>query len=237
MNVHSHICNQRILFAKRLHGLEHALTAPDIRINEILDRIEVVFSEKGFDGASMQDLARAAVMSAGNFYRYFPSKAAIIEALVQRNLEETELDFQRIKMASDPHLAVRDLIRKHVEYVDCAKGPIWAEIEATAFRRPEIAALLARMQSQICRNIVGLFAHVAGVGEPEAEQRFGAQAKLIFLLINAYTVSVSREAANGVKEKSPEFQSLVIAVIENTVNTVISMAHDAMLAPALEKTV
>jgi AcrR family transcriptional regulator len=29
----------------------------------------------------MQDLARAAGMSVGNFYRYFPSKAAIVQAM------------------------------------------------------------------------------------------------------------------------------------------------------------
>ena len=52
------------------------------REDEILDRIRSIFAEKGFDGASMQELARAAGMSVGNFYRYFPSKSAIVEALI-----------------------------------------------------------------------------------------------------------------------------------------------------------
>ena len=52
--------------------------AAEERSHEILASIRQAFAEKGFDGASMQDLARAAGMSVGNFYRYFPSKAAIV---------------------------------------------------------------------------------------------------------------------------------------------------------------
>ncbi len=208
--------------------------AQGLRSREIIERIKSVFAEKGFEGASMQDLARAASMSAGNFYRYFPSKAAIIEALVQQNLEEAEADFQRIRSSDDPQQAVRDLIRKHVQDVDCGKGPIWSEIEATAFRRPEIALLLKRVRTQICRNIIGLFAHIAGIGEDEAEKRFGAQARLIFLLINAYSIAMSRDAAAGNAEKDPELETLVIGVIENAVN---GMSQGATLVPILEQTV
>ena len=42
------------------------------RSTGILEAARRAFAEKGFDGASMQDIARAAGMSAGNFYRYFP---------------------------------------------------------------------------------------------------------------------------------------------------------------------
>ena len=71
-------------------------TAPDLRSAEILDSARRAFVEKGFDGASMQDLARAAGMSVGNFYRYFPSKAAIVAALITRDLDEVEQDFREI---------------------------------------------------------------------------------------------------------------------------------------------
>ncbi len=68
----------------------------DPRVDAILVQARHAFVEKGFDGASMQDLARAAGMSAGNFYRYFPSKAALVEALVNRDLEEVEREFAEV---------------------------------------------------------------------------------------------------------------------------------------------
>ena len=59
----------------------HPVPAHDSRIAEILALVRKAFVEKGFDGASMQDLARSVGMSVGNFYRYFPSKAAIVQSL------------------------------------------------------------------------------------------------------------------------------------------------------------
>ena len=85
-------------------------TEVNARTGEILDRIKGIFAQKGFDGASMQDLARAAGMSAGNFYRYFPSKNAIIGALVQRDLDRMAEDFARILAAPDPRAAVQQAV-------------------------------------------------------------------------------------------------------------------------------
>lgn len=189
--------------------------------------MRAVFSEKGFDGASMQDLARAASMSAGNFYRYFPSKAAIVEALVQRNLEEAELDFNRVKLSPNPREAVRDLIRRHVEEMDCDKGPIWAEIQATAFRRPEIAALLQRMEQQMCRNIVEVFAHVARVPFAAAEQRFAPQARLIMLLIQGLSAMKLRSEADPLYKRDRQLAALVIDTIENIVDGLPHIETDA----------
>lgn len=205
--------------------VENASTA--LKSQEILDRIRAVFSEKGFDGASMQDLARAASMSAGNFYRYFPSKAAIVEALVQRNLEDAELDFNRIKHSDRPREAVRDLIRKHVEEMDCEKGPIWAEIQATAFRRPEIAALLQRMEQHMCRNIVEVFAHIAGVPAATAEQRFAPQARLVMLLIQGLSAMKVRSEADPLYKRDRQLAALVIETIEKIVDGLPDIETDA----------
>ena len=85
-----------------------ALSQPaDARSVEILDRVRHAFAEKGFDGASMQDLARAAGMSVGNFYRYFPSKAAIVEGLIHRDLSEIEAVFASVMGSPDPLGALR----------------------------------------------------------------------------------------------------------------------------------
>lgn len=72
------------------------------RSADILNRIRSAFAEKGFDGASMQDLARAAGMSVGNFYRYFPSKDAIIAAMAAYDMAEMEADFAAVQSRTIP---------------------------------------------------------------------------------------------------------------------------------------
>ena len=87
--------------------------AADARSHEILASIRQAFAEKGFDGASMQDLARAAGMSVGNFYRYFPSKAAIVQAMCGYDLAEIQGEFAEIQTSDTPMICLRDRILTH----------------------------------------------------------------------------------------------------------------------------
>lgn len=57
------------------------------RCEEILDAAIRCFREKGFHAASMSSIAKAFGMSAGHIYNYFDSKEDIIEAIVNRWLD------------------------------------------------------------------------------------------------------------------------------------------------------
>src|SRR3712207_1323475 len=98
----------------RHEAISSGSTDPQARGEELLSHARAAFVEKGFDGASMQDLARAAGMSAGNFYRYFPSKAAIVEALIERDLLEIEDAFQAILASPDPLAALKAALREQM---------------------------------------------------------------------------------------------------------------------------
>lgn len=160
------------------------LTGPDQRQQEILDAVRRAFVEKGFDGASMQDLAKSVGMSVGNFYRYFPSKAAIIEAIVMRDLVDIERDFSAIIGSDDPLQNMRAAIRHHIHDHQSSGDPLlWAEITAAAARKPEIASVLMRMEAEIAGYICTVLGLVAQV-EPEiAQSRFKAHAALIMMLV------------------------------------------------------
>lgn len=51
---------------------------------QILDGARGMFLSRGFEGTSMQDVARAAGVSKGTLYVYFDSKEAMFEALVRQ---------------------------------------------------------------------------------------------------------------------------------------------------------
>ncbi len=52
---------------------------------QILDGARAVFLRDGFDGASMNDITRAAGVSKGTIYAYFPSKEALFETLIRED--------------------------------------------------------------------------------------------------------------------------------------------------------
>lgn len=56
----------------------------DARPDEVLDAAIALFAEKGYAATTVQEIATRAGLSKGAVYLYFPSKAAILEGLVER---------------------------------------------------------------------------------------------------------------------------------------------------------
>lgn len=163
---------------------------PDKRSADILALVRNAFAEKGFDGASMQDLARAAGMSVGNFYRYFPSKAAIVEQLIAADLDQMSADFAEALSAERPLQALRAHIAARIADTQaCADGQLWAEITAAALRKPEIGAAACHMEAVITGYLTQLFAAVTGLDPAEAARRFAGHAGFVILLVKSAAMS------------------------------------------------
>ncbi len=182
---------------------------------EILGRIRQAFAEKGFDGASMQDLARAAGMSVGNFYRYFPSKDAIIEAMVGYDMAEMERDFAEILGAADPRAALRAKIAGHLAE-DCAdQGRLWAEITAAAHRKAEIAQICCEMEDTVAGNLLSVFSRMTGLPVETCRARFLAQARFMVLMVKA-------AATRPQRAYDTDLAALVLRKIDDILNDIVT---------------
>lgn len=196
------------------------MTAPvapaDLRSAVILASVRRAFMEKGFDGASMQDLAREAGMSVGNFYRYFPSKAAIVEAIITGDLQDLERDFSAIIGSADPMQTLRETIRQHVENNLCdGEGRLWAEITAVALRKPDIAKIVGRMETDLTHYLTTVFAMTSGLTVAESAERFAGHASLVVLMVKA-----SAMQACGGGQKPAELTALVLRTINRTLDEI-----------------
>lgn len=182
---------------------------------EILGLIRQAFAEKGFDGASMQDLARAAGMSVGNFYRYFPSKAAIVQAMCGYDLAEIEGDFAAIQTSDRPMACLRDRILSHFDEDSLKDGQLWAEITAAAIRKPEIGEAARQMEETITGLLCAIFARVTRRSREEACERYLGQCQMLVMLVKAMA---TRTAQCG--PASPALQAQVVAVIDRILSDI-----------------
>lgn len=66
------------------------------RLSRILDAANQLFSDVGFDAATMDAIAERAGTSIGSVYQFFPNKAAIFEALCARFFARAELLFEEL---------------------------------------------------------------------------------------------------------------------------------------------
>lgn len=192
----------------------------DQRSAEILDSVRHAFADKGFDATSMQDLARAAGMSVGNFYRYFPSKSAIVEGLIARDLQEIEAEFGAIVKSADPRSALRDAIRHHIDSDHCSKdGRIMAEISAAALRKPEVGCIAQQMESRVGAYLTAVFARITGLPPADCARRFQAHAVFLIMLVKA---SASHPGQDAVQRAN--LTDLILRTIDRTIDDVVAEA-------------
>lgn len=88
---------------------------PRRRAEEVLEAAALVFAERGFHGASTQDIADRLGMRQASLYYYFTSKEAALEQVCQRGIENIISDTEII--AAGPGSATDRLaaiMRRHV---------------------------------------------------------------------------------------------------------------------------
>lgn len=86
------------------------------KYDQVLDGARAVFLEAGFDGASVDDIARAAGVSKATLYSYFPDKRLMFTAMAERECgRQADAALQLIDMTAAPQqvmrLAAQQLIR------------------------------------------------------------------------------------------------------------------------------
>lgn len=199
------------------------VAATEQKMADILRSLRPTFAEKGFSAASMQDLARAAGMSAGNFYRYFPSKAAIIDGMIRADMQQMGQDFAAALQCDDPMTELRRELRHRIAIHQCNEdGCLWAEIHAVAMRSPEIAAIKHAMELQVTAYLVQLFATHTGTPPEQAADAFAPQAALIITLFRAAAMIGPPDTDLKIR-----LTDQIIAFIEQTLDDITSQARKA----------
>lgn len=78
-----------------------------VKRRQIMEGARAAFLAKGFDGASMNDVAREAGVSKGTLYVYFTSKEALFEALVRDGKARQAERLAKLSDDLDPAEALR----------------------------------------------------------------------------------------------------------------------------------
>jgi AcrR family transcriptional regulator len=152
------------------------------RRTEILDAAERCFARAGFHRASMQDICGEASMSAGNLYRYFPSKEALIAGICERNRAEAVESFSLVDSAPEFFDGLACLARHHLVDRSDDEVSLCAEIMAESRRHPEIAKLYQGIENDIKDRIAAMLKRAAGRGEIRNDVDIDAVASVLMVL-------------------------------------------------------
>lgn len=81
-----------------------------VRRNEILDSAQRFVYTKGYEQMTVQDILDSLHIAKGTFFHYFNSKSALLEALIERMLDEMERI--AVPVVDDPNLAALEKLQR-----------------------------------------------------------------------------------------------------------------------------
>jgi len=138
---------------------------------------ERAFVRHGFHAATMQQVAEEAGMSAGNLYRYFPSKEALVEGICLFDQRERGGAFHTLAHSDDLLGTLEAMLRETVLNKPRHKTVLFLEITAEAARNPRIAEMMRANDIEVIEGLAGLVevAKAHGQAAPELDAHFAAR--------------------------------------------------------------
>lgn len=157
----------------------------EARRNQVLTAAADCFRRKGYHGAGMAEISKTAGMSAGHIYNYFDSKEAIIEAIIQRDMEEMFSVFQQFE--DDPG----DLITIMLDgaehgvdrHMDKEKNALELEMLAEAARNQKVAFLMQQSDTHARARMRRLLTGERSLVKDSTDKELDARINVIFAMI------------------------------------------------------
>lgn len=138
-----------------------ATSGQAVRRGHILDAAEACFVRNGFHRTTMQDLAREAAMSPGNFYRYFASKEALVLGLAERERQRGAVLVAALEQDGDRRAALLGIIAQYFVSITRETAVLRVDIWSEATRNPAIAAMTERSEQEARAWFVETFSALA----------------------------------------------------------------------------
>ncbi|MFT0859933.1 TetR/AcrR family transcriptional regulator [Ancylobacter sp. G4_0304] len=148
----------------------------------VLDAAIACFTRNGFHGTSMHEICAEASMSPGALYRYFPSKDAIIIAIVEEERTLRARLMEHLESAPDFVGALTamgtQLFTGEMEMVCAELGP---EIAAEAMRNPALKVMFDEVEAEMDQSMRRALLAAQARGEVDA----GLDPDAVMVMINA----------------------------------------------------
>ncbi len=162
----------------------HERPAPEGDRRELIAAAaERAFVRHGFHAATMQQVAEEAGMSAGNLYRYFPSKEALVEGICAIDQRERIAAFKALAASDDILGVLGMMLAEHVLNKPRHKMLMILEIGAEAARNPRISAMSQAIDAEVVQGLAGLIDAAKASGQAIAALDSRLAAELMFTFV------------------------------------------------------
>ncbi|WP_340644810.1 TetR/AcrR family transcriptional regulator [Phenylobacterium sp.] len=153
------------------------------RVQEILDAAVSVIIDDGYSGFTLRRIAELTEISLSNLQYYFPSKEALLQAMMVREFDRStaELDALIERPAAKPKTrflqAIDYVLRDQETEARCA---LFWELWAMSVREPTVSPVMDTFYDQFMRRVTELILDLSPtIGRAVAQRRAGLIVSLL----------------------------------------------------------
>jgi AcrR family transcriptional regulator len=146
----------------------------------ILAVASVVVTEHGVD-ASLRDIARRAGVGLGTLYRHFPTREALLEALLRASFDEFTIKARKLETASSPDDALVSWLRDVVAFTGNYQGVVDAMMAAKEDTESALHASCVTMRTAGTRLLARAQAEGLARTDMDGDDLFSLAAALAWL--------------------------------------------------------
>lgn len=165
----------------------------------ILDSARTMLVQTGYDGVVMRSVAAQAKMTLGNLQHYFPTREALLAAVVQAEADSDLEDLRRQRAGTDtPERVFRASVQTLIRKWRGESGKILALLGFLALHLPHFRVMYRHVYEQFYDELAQTIgALVPGLDRRECLRR----ARLVTALLDGAAQQVSRGGSAGFLEQ------------------------------------
>ena len=156
------------------------------RREEILQAAIELFSKKGFDLTTVEDITRTANIAKGTFYNFFPKKEDVLLYFLDKEIAKSSDEIQRkLPMLSTISEKIELLIATYIKYIFPNK-----EFSAVLIKERvvNLGTGSNRNELKLLRNLSELFDEAKQRGEIRCDIESGHLAEMVFAIYTMYVI-------------------------------------------------
>ncbi|HJB96392.1 MAG TPA: TetR/AcrR family transcriptional regulator [Candidatus Mediterraneibacter intestinigallinarum] len=182
------------------------------KYNLILDSLQTLLENRKLQTISVSEIAQTAGIGKGSIYYYFPSKDAILEALVERNYEKPLTTAKTLSSQTD----IPPFTRMAMIFQACrnASTEYLKSGEQNGVGAPEKALLHQKYMSHLISEFKPVLAEIIQQGIDAGEIHFDKPEVLAEIVLIVLTVKMDNTIVPSSREEIEETIAGLVSLVE-----------------------
>ncbi len=204
---------------------------PDMKKYDlILDALQKLLEEKTIQNISVSEIAQKAGMGKGSIYYYFPSKDAILDALIERSYEKALLTAKSLTAQTD----VPPFTRMAMLFQACQSSSVFLKQNSTfadAESAQKFAFLHHKYLSHVISKLKPALTQIIQQGIERGEIRFDYPSALAEIVLIVLAVKFDNSLLPSTPQETEETLRGLVALLEKGTDVAAGTLSYLTLAP------